>query len=529
MQSAITNWNGKLTFVGSEAPEGDSAGVAVPKRLPVTFQAQPVWTEAESANATVIIHPATVIGGSTGNPIDAGNFYEERNRAMYPADESMIYAHEYGHLLGIPDEYSQSNRQMHLLLHQASPSSAVAAGAALDRATVERMVLSAMSNPLYAQMTAAMPAVVSAFRGAQPLVTTKMSAALRQGIRDESVSSALETRLEQSSADRLHASVPHIAAFQTTANFSPRSRAIDGVGAEFAGPALTTRIQDSYWRALQAPLGANVAVEGLGDVSINLSSGVAGMGQGTGPVATPAGALATTTVGAAAAPGSRIPPIAPPASLVGQLRAIPATWDAAGSVVESAITPEAVAARMSATLTAANVAAMIAPVVPGVVAAPRTQQVGALYRQALQIVTNLSSTVARQIVADLLSSQLTPVLQASVTSFQTAIRTEVDRIMTTPAGALAATGTPDPDLVAVVAGMKARLDAAKAATASTTSRDPIGAGQAAPDQDVTYSYQGLMGTNATAALRTDQFAPMVLQFNANFKRPREADFTAESR
>ncbi len=530
MTAALTNWNGRLTFVGQEAPAGDAAGAPLPKRLPVTFEAEPVWTEADPANATVIVHPSSVIGGSTGNPIDAGNFYEQRDAKQYPAEENVIYAHEYGHLLGIPDEYSQSNRQMHLLLHQASPTGADTAMAALDRATVERMVLAAVSRPLYAQLTAAMPAVVAAFRAAQPKVTQKMTEALRAGVRDDAVVAALRTRLEQSSADALHPSVPRVAAFQTSTNFSPRGRAVQTVGAQFAGPALTSRIADAYWTALQAPHEQNVAVEGLGDVRINPSTSVYGLGQGTGPVAAPAAALANTAVsGAASTPAAAIPRVAPPASLVGQLRALPATWGAAGSAVESAITPEAITSRLTANLEAANLAALIAPVIPGIVTQPRVQQIGALYRRALQIVSDLTTAAGKDIINQLLSTQIAPILQSSVTTFQSSIHTEVERLMNTPAGTLAASTTPDPNMAAMVAGMKARLDAAKTATASSNSRDPLGAGEVAPDQDVTYSYQGLMGSNTTTAMRPDQFGPMVRQFNDHFKKPLERDFTAETR
>ena len=538
MTAALSNWNGRLTFVGEEqAAEGegagshDESGAPKPKRLPVAFQATPVWGKDDDANATVIVHPSGVVGGSTGNPIDAGNFYQQKDKKVYPADDSVIYAHEYGHLLGIPDEYSQSNQQMHLLLHQASPTTEAAASAALDRVTVERMVLAAMSRPLHSQLDSSMPAIVGAVRAQQPMVTTKMASALRAGIKEPGVSDALRTRLEQSSEESVHKSVPQIAAFETTENFSPRTRATEGVGAEFAGPALTSRIEDSYWTALTAPHGTPVAVDGLGDVRVNMSTGVFAFGQGTGPAAAPAGGLAATKVGAASAPGAPgIPAIPAPAALVGQLTALPATWSAAGSAVEGAITPEAVASRMETTLNAANIAALIAPILPGIAAKPKIAQVGALYRKALELVTNLSTTAAREIVAEILSTTLSPILQSSIAALQSDIHAEVERIMNTPIGpAVAGAATPDADMVAMVAAMKARLDADKAATAASTSRDPVGAGQAAPDQDVTYSYQGLMGSNRTTALRADQFGPMVGKFNANFKRPRERDFKAESR
>lgn len=558
MTAAVQNWNGRLTLVGTEAPAeatdaGDGSGAGAgsrataptQKRLPVTFVATPVWTLDGPANAQVVLHPSSVVGGSTGNPIDAGNFYERRDESAYPAQDSVIYAHEYGHLLGIPDEYSQSNQQMNLLLHQASPTGAAAALQALDRTTVERMVLRAMAQPLYDQLTTAMGPVITALQAQRPKATTLMTAALRTGIRQDNVTAALRTRLEQLSADQLHAAVPRAAAFETTANFSPRTRATEGVGAALGGDAITNAVGNAYWRAAQAPSGQNVAVDGLGDVRINVSSVVGGLGTGTGSMATPAAGVASTTVTApggvpavagptAAAAGGgagapALPAIAPSPNLIGQLSALPAAWGDAGSALDAAITPEAVGNKMTELLQAANVAAELQPVVAGVAARPRATQIRQLYIRALRIVTNLSNGAAQQIVESLITDTVNPTLTASIAGLQTQIHAEVERVMHTPPGTLAAAPA-DPNMAAMVAGMKARLDADKAATAASSSRDPLGAGQAAPDQDVTYSYQGLMGSNRTTALRADQMAPIVAAFNTNCRNaPQESMFTAETR
>ena len=52
-------------------------------------------------------------------------------------------------------------------------------------------------------------------------------------------------------------------------------------------------------------------------------------------------------------------------------------------------------------------------------------------------------------------------------------------------------------------------------------------GKAAPDQNVTYSVQGLMGTHGNKGLRPDQFNPMVGHFNNKLKTFWEKKFTAE--
>jgi len=94
--------------------------------------------------------------------------------------------------------------------------------------------------------------------------------------------------------------------------------------------------------------------------------------------------------------------------------------------------------------------------------------------------------------------------------------------------ALAAAGNPNPAMRQLIQDMKGRLDADKAATAAT-GRNPLGAaGGTAPDQDVTYSYQGLMGSNNSTEVRADQFRPMVDAFNTHFKADTEEDFRAET-
>ena len=66
--------------------------------------------------------------------------------------------------------------------------------------------------------------------------------------------------------------------------------------------------------------------------------------------------------------------------------------------------------------------------------------------------------------------------------------------MTTPASGVAALGPPDPQMAALVSHMKAQLDADKAAAAGG-GHTPLGTGKAAPDQNVTYSVQSLMGSS----------------------------------
>jgi hypothetical protein len=516
---AVKNWNGRLTLVGEEV---NLLSANTKKRLPVTFNSVAVFGPDEQADNQVIIHPSSTIAGSPGQPIDAGNWYMNKGTS-YSGDDKVIAAHEYGHLLGIPDEYSQSNEQLNALIHQAAPGSAPSARAALDKATVERMVYSSLKLPLLNQLDASMPAITTALRTKEPLVQQKMAAAARAGVVAADVRDELANQLTVASEGRLAPSIPGVVAFETTANFSNRTLAGEGVESGFSATALGTQVRDAYWRALLAADGPNVAVAGLGDVSVNVKSSVSATTATGGANAAAAAGVATSSVGPSAAPG--LPAIVPSTSLEGQVTALPATWEAAGSLLETGVNPAAFASTMLAILKSAGAAAA-APLPPGVAPPPKLARQRELYEQAYQMVTNAATAASRQVAADLVASTVGPVLTASVGDLQATIKAEVDRVMSTPPAGVPALGAPDPNMTAIVAGMKAKLDANKAATAGT-GRDPLGSGAAAPAQDVTYSYQGMMGSNTTRALRPDQFNPMVDNFNTKLTTLFEKKFTAE--
>jgi hypothetical protein len=537
VQEGVTHWNGRLTLVGEETSLFSSD--VTKKRLPVSFRAEPVFGVGESAHSRVIVHPSSIVAGTPGNPIDAGNYY--MNKGGYTGDEKVIAAHEYGHLLGIPDEYSQSNEQLNALIHQAAPGNAASAGNALDKATIERMVLMGLKRPMLSQLDNAMPQLVAAIQAQRTQVTRRMAAAARTGAASADVRTQLRDQLTEQAAGQVAPNVPGVVAFQTTTNFSNITQAGTGVSAGFATNALSTQVRNAYWKALgDAESKDIVAIQGLGDVSINIKGPVAGVTATGGAQATAAAGAATTLVGtgagagapaagggAAAAGGGApgLPAITPPATLIDKLSALPTTWSAAGSALETGITPDRFAAKMVGTLKAAQVVAKVASLA-GIGGIDTTSQ---LYKVAYALVTNAAQSAARELAAELIGTTMTPVLVTGVSDLQSAIATEVDRVMGTPASGVGGLGTPDPGMTAVVSAMKARLDADKTATAGT-GRDPLGKpGGTAPDQDVTYSYQGLMGSNATTALRPDQFGPMVKQFNDRLTKMFEKPFTAETR
>lgn len=515
---AVKIWAGRLTLVGEER---NVFSANTKKRLPVTFNSVAVFGVDDKADNTVIIHPRTTTAGTPGHPIDAGNWY--LNKGNYRGDDKVIAAHEYGHLLGIPDEYSQSNEQLNALIHQAAPGTAPSAMAALDKETVRRMVITSLRQPLKDQLAAAMPTITNAIREMRPQVKKRMSSAARFGVTSADVRSELEGQLAAGSEATLGRAIPRVVAFQTTRNFSNRAVAGEGVEAGFSAAALTKQISDAYAVALASAGTGNVAVPGLGDVSINIKSSVPATTQAGGAQAASATGVATTAVGpSASTPG--LPVVTPSASLAGQISALPVTWSTAGSALETGVTSGVFAAKMASALKAAAKAAATPP--PGTAPAAKIAAQRELYIRAHEMVNSAARAAATQTAAELVAKAVAPVLATSVSALQTQIDTEVTRVMSTPPSGVPALGPADPNMTALVGAMKARLDADKAATKGG-GRDPLGAGKAAPDQDVTYSYQGMMGSNNTRALRPDQFEPMVKQFNGRLKKLFEKPFTAE--
>jgi hypothetical protein len=518
-KEAATVWSGTgITLLGEE---WNLWSKNTKKRLPVTFTSKAVYGVGDDADATVIVHPATVVADpDKGHPIDAGNWY--KNKGAYSGDEKIIAAHEYGHLLGIPDEYSQSNEQLNALLHQAAPGSAPSVSAALDRATVERMVLAALRQPLYDQLDTALPTVTDAIRAARPQVKKRMADAAKAGVTSADVHTALENQLAAASETALGPRIARVVTFQVTKNFSNRALAGEGVEAGFSAVALGKQIKDAYWKALVDAGSGTVAVAGLGDVSINVKGSVTATTKAGGAQAAPAAGVATSAVGPGATPG--LPAIAPSASLIAQISALPATWSAAGAALEAGVNGMVFATKMAETLRRAAGAVAAPP--PGVAPAKKIALEGALYRAAHKLVSNAAREAARQTAAEHVDKAIKPVLSTSVADLSTKISEEVARVMkTTPAG-VPALGTPDPNMTALVNAMKTRLEADKTETKGT-GRDPLGAGKAAPAQDVTYSYQGLMGSSKTQAIRPDQLAALVGHFNAKLKTTFEKAFTVE--
>jgi hypothetical protein len=448
VKEQVKPWNGHVTMTGEEVNVG-SANTT--KRLPVTFESTAVFGLGDAHDNIVIIHPSAVAAGSPGQKIDAGNYYI--NKGTYKADEKVIAAHEYGHLIGIPDEYSQSNEQINALLHQAAPAKAPSAHAALDKKTVERMVLSSLQTPLVDALNAAMPSVTDALRAKRAAVKKQLATAARAGVKDAAVRGELENQLTAATEPGLARAVPKTVAFQTTTNFSNKDLASSTVEAGFSAAALSTLIRDTYTKTLTGAANANVAVAGLGDVSINVKQSVTNTTKTGAAQAANAASVAAGSVGDAGGPMTflGLPIITPPHGLVGHLTSAPATWGTAGSALEAGVTQAAFTAKMEAILKTVGAAAAIGRFLG--VAGPKVSKTRALYVKAHAMVETAAAEASRQLTADLLNTVIPPIITSSVTDLESSIQKEVSTVMGTPPSGMAALGS-NPAMTAMVTAMK---------------------------------------------------------------------------
>jgi hypothetical protein len=533
-------WNGKARLAGQrEAASGLSGLISPdpggPVRLPLVFRAVPVWDLTSPADKEVRVFSAATVAGSAGHPIDAGHYY--MNRGGYPFSEEAIYAHEYGHLIGLPDEYSQSNPQMHALMHDIDPGTSAARGAALDKETVRRMVLAALTRPLHDRVNAARGEIAAALRRGSTPVRQSLGGQLRAalttpGVRGlfEAVGPAASARL----APRIHALVnAATAAARNTSGVAARV-----VAAEFATPALGAMINNRYFQALMSAHGA----ADIGGIGMNITiEGHAGIDANGNAITNAVGVWNAATTGAAGATASnvadrfvgalqtgRVPPVRPSDSILRQLESLPAGWAAFSAAAPAALSAATLGADLSTALSAAWLARLVGG---GGGGAPITRS-RALAAAVDASVRNAATAAATNSVRAFLNAEINPVLQTSVTALIAAVHTEVDRIMGTPAGALATAAPRDPNLTALATSMNTQLQtqvaAATANQAATPGTTPVNPGAGAPAQAVTYGTVNMMSDN-TSVFRPDQFAALATQFNGSgLRKEREGDFHAET-
>ena len=525
-RSVEGKWNGKTAFVSHKKKSflptwlgGNDPTKDV--RLNVVFHATPVFGLTETAHSEVKLYgDSTPANALQGHPIDAGNYY--KNTGGYGASAEMIYAHEYGHLIGLADEYSNNSMQTHMRLHRMSPNQS-AMGQALNKAAVRRMVMAALARPLFFRLSSAMGEVSKTFMAGKKPLQQALQSSLKSSMSDPSVQGLLTAWATGKTSAKAQKSIPGAVGFETGSNLSERSLAGRAVAAGLQPSSLSGLIASAHFKSMRGvhdtPVKLSDSTGASASVSIDIAgtpvSSAPGAAQGTGsgvwdaaasgPAAANAAGVADSVLGASPVPGARIPPVRPSSTLLGQISALPGTWSAASGgvapMLSSAIVMPQVIAALASALAAAGA--------PGAPTMTTPQQV---YRGILAMVQNIGTAVGTNVVRSAVAAQVDPLIAASVKALETAVEADVEATMGTPAGALAAKAPKDPKLAALAAQMQGQLVTDMAGTIAAKPGNLDNPGGAAPAQSVTFTTVGMMGDN-TADVRPDQFADLVSRFN----------------
>ena len=513
-------------------------------RLRLVFQATPVFDLASTAfDALIAVYgPAQQAGGS-GHPIDADHWYMNRG-GDYSAPLSSIYAHEYGHLIGLQDEYSRSNHQMHRLMHRFSPNRATRNNQALDTATVSRMVLQAVQPHLERQLAAQGGQISAMFAGQRDRLIPQLATAIRAALRSQTTVDALLARVNEQfqtpGSESLRRTLPRATYFELFDNLSNLQIARDAVTFALSPGGITRLLIAVLREVIRTRSIVTIPNPTAGQPDLNIAVTASAGATSQADMAAPATALATNMMGAPAggggsgggggaggAGGGRArPPVYPSGTIMGQLQSLAATWQASGASFGSLIEEGQLRARF---LEAATVGIDTNPV-------SAARSAGGIYQAMYRIVSAAAQAAALQIMRELFAQAIRPTMEAQANQLLAWVEAETQRHTS-----VAGTGTnaspntpPDPALLSAVQQMEGRmrqlLQSAQTASA-TASEEPA---TSSTDQPVNYTVQGLMGDNNTGAsgvrpdmmAGTDTMAGVATQFNRNLKRPDEDDFSA---
>ncbi len=473
-------------------------------RLPLRFVANPVFDPTASSHSKVrVFGPATAADRAGAHPIDSGNWY--MNTTNYgDADVDAIYAHEYGHLVGLQDEYFRSNDQVHQTLHRMG-GGAANSDAALDRETLRRMVMAAMGRALYSRLRSLLSEVGRAFMTQHRLLRRQLADAIRASWQDAAVRAAIADTIRDEVPTRYRGHVERVVAFQTEGNLSNVSVADEAL-AQMTAAGVQGNALSFFGQQFDDFVGSSFGVTGADGTTTTMQAEMSGNVWGaasSGSGAAAGSAVADRVVGSASLP---IPAIRPSSTLLGQLGAIPATWSTPGEGIDATYTPAVVttAAREAAT----------AVVTSGAIG--RIASLSDLYRRVLGIVNGSARGSSQQAVHRFLDEALHPAITAQVTALRGQIDTEVDSVMGLPAGAAAARSPRDTNIASVASSLHALLQAQQNSASWNQSAD-INPGAGGAGTDVRYSMDTMMGNNTTGAgaFRADMIQPIVDQFNGN--------------
>lgn len=485
-------------------------------RLKVKFVATPIFDIAsKDYDSLVRLYGPSTVAGSPGHPIDAGNYY--MNRGTYGGSAESTYAHEFGHLIGINDEYSRSNDQMHRMMHQVSPLQATRMNRELDRETSKRMILAALRPQLRANVATMGADVAAAFTEMRESLQQQLAQGIRAGWRQAGVIADIIAQvgdqLEAPESAGLRAALAPAVRFEARDNLSNITYAQEALDSALSPEEVQSQLTRLYSTAINAAITAPIALQTTDNAgrpsTVNVSAQLATPLQPTAPgslsatLNTAATTVANQSAGAGTATGpggALVPAIAPSASLLGSLTGLPAAWRTRGAVLGPYVDASETQLDISEAWT--NLLATTDFSLAG--------DVRGLYRMLYDAVHQLAVAVAQTEVRKFFEAEMRPLIGEQLASLGTLIDQEAARIgsaATPPARA----GGPDPLADAVAQMQVAMRDRLAAQTPSGAAAEPAEGSQT---QAVRYSVQGLMGSNAAStAVRSDFLSGVVTQFN----------------
>jgi hypothetical protein len=492
--------------------------------LSCRFTATPVFDGGGGSSAVVHLFPPDVTAdGTPGKRIDAGNWFMTKG-AAYPAPPEQIAAHEYGHLIGIPDEYSQSNPSMHALLHQASPGGTTDADQQIDAAQTKAMVLTALQPALKTAVDAAVGDITADIQASQADVVANLATALTAAWSDGGFQTSLAGVLQ---AQATAAGKPDLATglgedLHEAATTADPNGIAGQVATAVINPGLMKQMLDVVLDQVVAsahhvdlPIQDTAGSERTMSVDIHTSPNVAAAATGTSPLAPDAATLAGAVVGSGglsgAAPGAA--PLTPGGDLLAAIGGLPAQWMAAKGMLSP------------------KVDQIVSAMTQAAVAAPANLS-GVADRAALAVLepnllTQLGWPAAAAALVSFLEDQFKPLFQTQLDALAALVQTDVDTQSSGPglcAAAEDAAGT-NPQITAAVSSVASAIATLQAPGTPVPAAQTSGAAGAPTTQNVSFTVQSMMGdNNASMGVRADYLQPVADQFNQNCKEGGEPDF-----
>ena len=518
------------------APGTAAPPAAVPVRLPVVFKAVPEYAPADDGTMPVVhIHPMSEAADSNtpGKRIDSGNWFQnEGNYAtgLSAADaekESVkTAAHEYGHLLGIPDEYSQSNANMHKLMHQASPTLSAGQDNLLDDSARKWMVLRAMYPALARHAKTGATTATAAIAKQKPNLERELRAAVAGIWTDPAALAAVNTKIvaqltaggHPALAAKVTAALQHEGAGLDTGRIAARA-VKSTISLASIRTLMDTALRQAITKANKVTIPITNAAGQAKEMNITIgTSATVNAAAAKGPLAAAAEKVAGATMDAGLGKGGAAPPaLRPGGSFVSELQTLTAGWN----------TPATLGTEASAIKGKAgseyDVWALDATAV--------ADDAG-LNTFARQVVEAISSSLGGEAINTFLSSTFATLMQGQIDAISSVVQTEIDTHRTaTATGTNAATvATPDPRVAAAVNQLNAKMKALQEAPGTAVpGAKRAGEANAPTTQHTSFSVTSMMGSANEGGMRTDYLNGILDKFNTTLKKADEDAFKTEAK